>query len=279
MSAKNKIVVVACEGQHDISFITRILHTAGFKTDNRKIKDFPTPFDALFTGVAGKMILADRKLGYQSPNFLLPSTALELEGKIVFLHNLNGDGRSAERGKLIASYSGLIGDDDFSKDLNFEFRFLFFFDADDHGVQNRLLEMTAELGVPAPLVNGSIVAHDRHELGCYIYHANDGDTGVLEDILLGHFATKDDNLLTNVSNFLSDNSLEEERTKELHVINGQEQRKGASKYSEKKSKINLFGQLQFSGMNNSVIISKSDFLNKEDIESCPQCSIIRNMFY
>ncbi len=277
--SKNKVVVVACEGQHDISFITRILHTAGFKTDSRKIKDFPFPFNTLFAGIAGKMVLADRKLGYQSPNFLLPSVALEFEGKIVLLHNLNGDGRSAERKKLIKLYSELVGDDDFSKDFNYEFRFLFFFDADDHGVPNRLSEMTAELDMQTALSNGSVVAYGTHELGCYIYHENDGDTGVLEDILLGHFSAKDNDLLEHVSNFLSNHQLEEERTKELHVIDGVEQRKGASKYSEKKSKVNLFGQLQFSGMNNSVIISKSDFLKMDDIENCPQCMIIKNMFY
>ncbi|MBN5272335.1 hypothetical protein JY490_09690 [Serratia marcescens] len=277
--SKTKVVIVACEGQHDISFITRILHTAGFKTDNRKIKDFPIPFDSLFAGIAGRMVLADRKLGYQSPNFLLPSVALELEGKIVLLHNLNGDGRSAEREKLIKHYSELVGDDDFSKDLNYEFRFLFFFDADDYGVQNRLLEMTTELKVQTTLSNGLVVTSGNYELGCYIYHENDGDTGVLEDILLGHFSGKDDVLLEHVSSFLSNHLLEDERTKELHVVGGVEERKGASKYSEKKSKVNLFGQLQFSGMNNSVIISKSDFLRMEDIENCPQCTVIRNMFY
>lgn len=277
--SKTKVVVVACEGQHDISFITRILHIAGFKTDNRKIKDFPFPFNTLFAGIAGKMVLADRKLGYQSPNFLLPSVALEFEGKIVFLHNLNGDGRSAERKKLINIYSELVGNDDFSKYLNYEFRFLFFFDADDHGVPSRLSEMTAELEMQTALSNGSVVAYGKHELGCYIYHENDGDTGVLEDILLGHFSGKDNDLLEHVSDFLSNHLLEEERTKELHVIDGVEERKGASKYSEKKSKVNLFGQLQFSGMNNSVIISKSDFLRMDDIENCPQCMIIKNMFY
>lgn len=276
---KNKVVVVACEGQHDISFITRILHTAGFKTDKKKIKEFPFPFNTLFAGIAGKMVLADRKLGYQSPNFLLPSVALELEDKIVLLHNLNGDGRGAERKRLINLYSELVGDDDFSKDFNYEFRFLFFFDADDHGVQRRLSEMTSELEMQMDLSNGSVMAYGKHEVGCYIYHENDRDIGVLEDILLEHFSRKDNDLLEHVSDFLHNHLLEEERTKELHVVDGVEKRKGSSKYSEKKSKVNLFGQLQFSGMNNSVIISKSDFLRMEDIESCPQCTIIKNMFY
>lgn len=279
MSMKDKVIVVACEGQHDISFISRILYTAGFETDNRKIKEFPRPFDALFGGIAEKMILADRKLGYQSPNYLLPSVALRYEGTIVFLHNLNGDGRSIERKKIIDSYSMLIGDDDFSKDLKYEFRFLFFFDADDHGVRCRLMDMKGELGLQEDLLNGSVVAKNNYELGCYVYHMNSVETGVLEDILLDHFAISEPQLLENVSEFLESNFLDEERTKELHVINGVEQRKGTSKYSEKKSKISLFGQLQFSGMNNSVIISKSDFLNKEIIENCSQCLIIKNMFF
>ena len=278
MNEKNKVVIVACEGQHDISFITRILHTAGFRTDTRKIKEFPMPFNSLFTGIASKMILDDRKLGYQSPNFLLPSVALVAEGKIIFLHNLNGDGRSPERAQLLASYGSLVGEDDFSKDFNYEFRFLFFFDADEHGVQTRLTEMQNELNIEPALTNGLIVNYGKHELGCYVYHENETDTGVLEDILLEHFSRKSEILMRNVSTFLSDNSLDAERTRELHIINGEEQRKGASKYSEKKSKVNLFGQLQFSGMNNSVIISKSDFLRKEDIEHCPQCLAIKNMF-
>ncbi len=36
----------------------------------------------------------------------------------------------------------------------------------------------------------------------------------------------DDDLLNRVSNFLSDNVLDHERTKELHIIDGQEQKKG-----------------------------------------------------
>lgn len=278
MTEKIKVIIVACEGQHDISFITRILHTAGFITDSRKIKDFPSPFNALFGRIAGRMILNDRKLGYQSPNYLLPSVALYQENTIIFLHNLNGDGRGIERKNMMSSYSGLIGEDDFSKDLNYEFRFLFFFDADDQGVESRLSEISSELELLTDLSNGLVINNGKYELGCYIYHDNNSNTGVLEDILLEHFANDHHQLLTNVSNFLSDNSLEIERTKELHIIDGQEKRKGASKYFEKKSKINLFGQLQFSGMNNSVIISKSDFLNTQVIEHCPQCSIIIRMF-
>lgn len=278
MDQKKKIVVVACEGQHDISFIARILYTLGFKTDSRKIRDFPFPFNNLFSGIAGKLVLSDRSLGYQSVNYLLPSVALESDGNIVFLHNLAGDGRSAERAALIRSYSSLVGTDDFSKDLEYEFRFLLFFDADSQGVQTRLSDISTELHLQTVLGNGSVVKFGQHEIGCYIYHEPGSQTGVLEDILLGLFSNKDDELLNRVSIFLSENALVEERTKELHIVDGVETRKGPSKYYEKKSKINLFGQLQFSGMNNSVIISKSDFLRMDDLNNCPQCRAIKAMF-
>jgi len=278
MNQKTKIVVVACEGQHDIAFITRILHTSGFNTDNKKIKDFPSPFNVLFKKIAESMVLSDRKLGYQSPNFLLPSVALGKEDNLVLLHNLSGDGRVEERRKLLNSYSELIGEDDFTKDLNFDFRFLFFFDADQAGVPTRLSEISTELGLEPPLENGILISKGNCELGCYVYHENGHDTGVLEDILLDHFSNKDRGLIGSVTTFLTSNALEPERTKELHINDGVEAHKGKSKYHEKKSKVNLFGQLQFSGMNNSVVISKSDFLRKSDIETCPQCTLIKSMF-
>ncbi|PLR23200.1 hypothetical protein PZBJ_13905 [Pantoea endophytica] len=278
MNSHNKVVVVACEGQHDIAFITRILQVAGFVTKNDKIKNFPMPFNILFRKIAESMVLTDRKLGYQSPNYLLPCLALEKENSIVFLHNLSGDGRQDERSKLVKAYSELKGDDDFTKDLGYSFKFLFFFDADEEGVPARLNSIKEEFNLSVTPDNGIILPYNDHEIGCYVYHEKSSETGVLEDILLEHFSNKDEHLMGCVSEFLSQNALESERTKEMHIIEGCESRKGKSKYSEKKSKINLFGQLQFSGMNNSVIISKSDFLRKSDIDSCPQCIRIKEMF-
>ncbi|MBG6243326.1 MAG: hypothetical protein EKE20_16655 [Candidatus Symbiopectobacterium sp. Dall1.0] len=277
MVQKKRVSIVACEGQHDIAFITRILHVEGYKTNRNKISSFPNPFD-FFKKITASMIIADRKLGYQSPNFLLPSLALENDAGIIFLHNLNGGGRGNERKKLVTSYSELVGDDDFTKDLNYYFRFLFFFDADEGRVSQRLVNITDEFNLSSQLENGVVAPFLSHEIGCYVYHENGSDTGVLEDILLGYFSKKEPNLLHNVSSFLSDNELDIERTKELHIIDGTESRNGNSKSYLKKSKVNLFGQLQFSGMSNSVIISKSDFLRKSDIEICPQCILIKDMF-
>lgn len=278
MSDKKRITIVACEGQHDVAFITRILHVAGYITSKKKISTFPSPFDSLFKNIATSMVIADRKLGYQSPNYLLPSSALEKEDEVIFIHSLNGDGRGEERCILINQYSDLIGEDDFTKDLEYYFRFLFFFDADSDGVDERLKCIVKEFNLSSPLSNGIISTYSNNEIGCYVYHENGKHTGVLEDILLEHFSKKNTDLFDNISGFLSSNALETDRTKELHLNGDNEIRKGPSKYYLKKSQVSLFGQLQFSGMNNSVIISRSDFLRKADIDNCAQCILIKNMF-
>ena len=278
MNDKKRITIVACEGQHDVAFITRILHVAGYSTSKKKISAFPSPFNSLFEHIAKSMVIADRKLAYQSPNYLIPSSALESNDEIIFLHSLNGDGRGKEREKLVRQYSELIGEDDFTKDLDYYFRFLFFFDADAEGIDVRLKTIVEELELTSILSNGVIASYHNNEIGCYVYHENGKETGVLEDILLEHFSNKDPLLLDNVSEFLSSNELDGDRTKELNYQNGSELRKGSSKYYMKKSQVSLFGQLQFSGMNNSVIIAKSDFIRKADIDICQQCISIKNMF-
>lgn len=280
MEQINKYVVVACEGQHDIAFIARVLRTVGFSENNKKISDFPYPFDRFFKTIAASMKLDDRKLGYHSPNFLLPSVALSNGRSHVFLHNLNGDGRQEERFRLLANYRGLVGDDDFTKDSNISFRFLLFFDADIKGVNSRLSEIKNEFALQADLVNGQVVPYEQHEIGCYIYHEDGAETGVLEDLLLKHFCLGqgNDSLSKAAEDFLNANELPINRTKEMAMVDGQEVAKGNSKYNKKKSQVNLFGQLQFSGMNNSVIISKSDFIKKETLEKCEQCLDIVRMF-
>lgn len=280
MSNNKKIIVVACEGQHDIAFITRILVAYEFSIINDKIKDFSFPFNYKFKNIAESMVIADRKLGYQNPNYLLPSVALSYgDDKIVFMHNLSGDGRPAERRELIENYSSLVGGDDFTSDLGFSFRFLFFFDADNIGVSARLDAIKDELNIASPLLNGDILSYgDNNEVGCYIYHDYNSEEGVLEDLLLNYFSNKDDSLNSSINDFFSANNLEAERTKEFVYKDGAEIYKGSSKFHPKKSKLNLFGQLQFSGMNNSVIIAKSDFIRKSDLDGCLQSNAIRDMF-
>lgn len=281
MDSEKKIIVVACEGQHDIAFIVRILLVSGFKIFDKKINEFFYPFNVQFAKIAESTTIADKKLGYQNPNYLLPSVALtnDEETTYIFLHNLSGDSKIEERQRLVQNYSDLVGEDDFTNDLNLKFRFLFFFDADELGVPARLSDVSQEMGIKQQLTNGSVVTMNDSEFGCYIYHENGSNTGVLEDLLLSYFSNKDATLDGNVNTFLSTNNLAEERTKELIFRGGVESYKGRSKYYQKKSKINIFGQLQFSGMNNTVIIAKSDFLRKSDIDACQQCQAMVSMFH
>ncbi|WP_319202256.1 hypothetical protein [uncultured Ilyobacter sp.] len=54
--------------------------------------------------------------------------------------------------------------------------------------------------------------------------------------------------------------------------------RGESKFYHEKSMISVAGQLQFSGMSNAVIISKSDLLNKESLMSSCHVNEILELF-
>jgi len=98
----NKIIIAFCEGQHDIAFLSKILFIDGFKPYKKKIKDFIKPLNEQFIKKLPNKEIGDKKLGFQS-DYMLPSVALYKDEKIlVFLHNLNGDGKKNERNKILS---------------------------------------------------------------------------------------------------------------------------------------------------------------------------------
>ncbi len=78
--------------------------------------------------------------------------------------------------------------------------------------------------------------------------------------------------------YLLENALAGERQKEYKDIGAEQSYTGSSKFKEKKSIISLAGQLQFSGMNNSVIIAKSDYITSEKLMANDQCIEIQSLF-
>lgn len=44
----NKIIIVFCEGDHDIAFLSRVLYVHGFTPYNKKVKDFLHPLNKLY---------------------------------------------------------------------------------------------------------------------------------------------------------------------------------------------------------------------------------------
>jgi len=273
-----KVIVAICEGQHDVAFLSRVLLVNGFSIQDKKIGQLPEPFNKRFEVELTEVRVPDRKLGFQAPGPNLPSVSFEKDGRLVFVHNLNGDGRVKERKKLIKMYRDLSGDDDFS--IQIPYRFLYFFDADDIGVRDRLSEIHGEVGLDesVELSNGKVVTFEGIEWGGYIFHGDQADKGTLEDLLLSHFDNKVTSLKSSIETFLVSNRLDEERTKRFIFNEGVEAYSGKSKYYTKKSVLGVFGQLQFSGSSNAVMINQTDFLKAADIVGCQQCILINTMF-
>ncbi|MBL0687051.1 MAG: hypothetical protein JJV94_04405 [Sulfurospirillum sp.] len=153
------------------------------------------------------------------------------------------------------------GEDDFTN-YNLNFRFLYFFDADDKGISTRVKEINEELKLNDKLSHSEIKEIDSCEWGCYIFH-KDKDSGDLEDIILDLMKPNNETIFNNSSSFLTNNPLDEKRCR---------------RFKEKKSIISIAGQLQFSGVNNSVIISKSDYITCTDISDNEQCQEIIKLF-
>lgn len=273
----NKVIIAFCEGMHDIAFLSKILFIDGFIPYDRTIKDFIKPLDKLYEMKLSDKKISDKKLGFQS-EYMVPSVALYKDEKIlVLLHNLNGDERKTEREKILSMYQNMQSDEDDFTGFDLNFRFLYFFDADDKGISVRVQDINDELRLSNKLEHKSIKNIDGYEWGCYVFH-KDKNSGDLEDILLDLMKPDNESVFDNSEIFLNENTLLIDRQKEFICNNVEEKYKSKIEFKEKKSIISIAGQLQFSGMNNSVIIAKSDYIKKSDISSNSHCVDISALF-
>jgi Trp operon repressor len=265
------IIITLSEGQDDIAFLSRILYVKGFEKYDKKLNDFIVPFNGLFSRkLAEKEI---NSFGFVSPGYLVPSVVLIKEETYIFLHNLGGDNnsRGTEIKTIIQMYEGLKSDDDDFSSYDFEYRFLFFFDADERGVEDR--ENSVSELLEKELKHNEI----KNNYGLYIFH-KDGN-GTLEDLLMELMKKGNESEFENAQEYIEKNKFDdEERCKEYVCSNTDERHKGGSKFYEKKSIISVAGQLQFSAKSNSVIIEKSDYIQKDDLVTNQKCKEIADMF-
>ena len=59
-----QIITVLCEGPHDVAFITKILKTIGFKSnESTKLGEYPPPMNAILQNEVIKMNVEIRQSG------------------------------------------------------------------------------------------------------------------------------------------------------------------------------------------------------------------------
>lgn len=272
----DNITVVFCEGQHDIAFLSKILYVHGYKEYKNKLKVFKEPLGEQYLSILREeKNISEKRLGFNSI-YKIPSVALFKDDELVLFHNMGGDGRVTEREELLLMYKNLqTEEDDFSL-FGLNFKFLYFFDADTSILQDRLDELNKELALTDEIEHNIILNVDSYQWGCYVFHKGK-EGGYLEDVLLDLMKPTNERIFENTEAFISSNILIPiERQSEYKPFSDTYNNK--CKFYDKKSIISIAGQLQFSGMANSVIISKSDFIKKDDILNSPVCNDIMKMF-
>lgn len=279
----DKHIIVFCEGEHDIAFLTRILLVQGFQPYKEKIKNFSPPFNDLY-----KKNLADKKIEnyefkFQRPKKTVPYSVLTNEDALVIFHNLDGDGAFFNGGadKVQKMYLEL-NKENIRKIKGYEklnYRFLYFLDSDEQGINARLRELETVLNIDI-LNNHKLVAKDDYEIGCYVFHdpEHPEQHGKLEDIIVKLMEVDNNQILTSGTKFIDENFLAEDRCKRIICEGGIESYSGNPQFKKMKSMISVAGQLQFSGSSNAVIIANSDYLKKEHLIDNFHCKNIFTLF-
>jgi len=272
----DNITIVFCEGQHDIAFLSKILYVHGYKEYKKKLKVFKEPLGEQYLSILREeKNISEKKLGF-NPIYKIPSVALFKDNELVLFHNMGGDGRVTERAELLSMYKNLQAEEDDFSSFDLSFKFLYFFDADTSIVQDRLDELNKELALTKEIEHNIILNVDSYHWGCYVFHKG-SIGGYLEDVLLDLMKPTNETIFENTEAFISANILTPiQRQSEYKPF--RDSYNNTCKFKDKKSIISVAGQLQFSGMANAVIIGKSDYITKSDIENSSVCNDIMKMF-
>lgn len=264
----DKVIVCFCEGIHDVSFLTKLLCTHAFVEYKKPISKLPPPFNSIFRYNSDEALI-NLKTGYNPSPAIIPSSIVSKEETWIILHNCQGDGSKDTRKRIRRIYEDTFLDDEDNQFVGTshigecgDLRFLYFFDADEIGIKKRVKEVCDETSIEE-IEHAAIHNSDQSESGCYIFHKYEKETGDLEDLLLKIMKLNNEKIFAESQTYLESNMLGPERQNSFKV---------------KKAIISISGQLQISGVANTVIISRSDYITKEKIMNDPQCDDIIQLF-
>lgn len=282
----NKVIVVFCEGDHDIAFLVRLLYANSFEPYEKKVKEFEWPLNEQYTSLLAKKKIEDLEFKFQRPNQKLPFTVIYKDNSLVVFHNLGGDGNilNGNSESIRKMYLDMkYGEDDFtSSSVSFDFRFLYFLDADDDGAEYRIEQLKTLLELDE-LEENILYTKDEYELGCSIFYdiGCSDKKGKLENILLQLMEKDNETIFDSSKKFTISNDLDAtpERQKKYICTPIRQTYVESRQFKKEKSFISVAGQLQFSGASNAVIIANSDYIKKSDIDSNVTCTNIIGLFY
>lgn len=263
-----KIIIILCEGPHDVAFLSKILKSDGFKSfESLNLSEYPSPMNSLMIQEVSKSNFNELNL-HTVRQSLLPSGILKKDTNNMFLYSLGGDSKKVTRQSIVTELVSFLPKEGkieiMPKDTTISL--VYFFDADQKGTSSRLSEIHAELKeiIEIESFNEEKVINYRNlKIGGYVF-ADDLDLGKLEDILLPLMKLKNEKIFEMAEKYY--NSLLDEK-------------RGKKKNRDiKKSIIGIAGQLQNSGATNTVTIRHSDYISDDKIRANNKCQAIIKFF-
>jgi hypothetical protein len=274
MSREVKVLLVFCEGSHDVAFVSQVMKSFfNFNRVTWKFSQYPAPFNELFRVSVEQHAAQDLSLD-MAHKFFLPDQVLESESQVVLLFNSGGKSQSDKVKDLLSNFLPLLENaKTFPGDavaIVSEARYLFLYDADDLGVDNTRIEIRKAFRE----IEGNLwmteqwAVHQNNpfaammgEKSIYIW----GDTiekGTLEDLLFPLF--KQDNLElfskaeTTIDEFFSWDTANDN----LKIAVAEDARR-------KKAIITFAGQRKKPGGSMSVILDQAKLITKETLINDP----------
>jgi hypothetical protein len=281
-----QIIAILCEGPHDVVFLSKIVKTLGYKSNEKlKIGQFPSPINELLKTEVSKSNIEDLNL-QEVRQALLPINTLEKNNDYLFLYSLGGDGKKIPRQQIVKDFLSFIPKEGEINLLpeNTQLSILYFLDSDDKGIAVRINELNQEieelLGERPFQNHKEVKIINNLKLGTFIFSGEDNNNGKLEDILLPLMQRENEIIFTKAIEYLDvhfdDNrlfplQLKQNMEGDILIDHRSTRIKDKFKYDKQKSLIGIVGQLQKSGSSNVVCIGQTDYLTKLKIETNPKC--------
>ena len=266
----NNIFIIT-EGDHDAAFIYRILRANDIEKYHTIIKDYPKPLNELFKNILSTTVIDDLSIDERNPKFF-PNYVLKYNDNIICINTTRGVSQEETRKdfiKLIKSF--FISDpDEIEVTEDISFSVLFFFDADERGIDKRVSQIKEEMKLLLNrdalegIGNEIIVTIDDIKLGLFVFTKPVTCNGLLEDILIPLMKKDHEEIFLKAEEYL-------DTFKEIDAKTGKRKYK---RYDYKKALIGTTGQLQLSGKSNTVIITDTDFLPDDKLKTDDICNKI-----
>lgn len=264
-----KILLILCEGSHDVAFLYKILRLGLVAKDiqSKKITEFDSNLSKYFINTLKNYNYEDGNL-QGKPKMPVPLELVKNDIKTqIFIYGLGGDAQIQNWRNTIQAYKDLIESE--HENDNYQITLALFFDADKEGSQNRLektkkyfRDVIKEID-QITLIENIISTSSYKKLGLNIFADTKG-TGNLESILIPLMSEGNETIFENAANYF-DSNFDTHRAKKNNA-------------KKEKSMIGIAGNLQYSGVANNSIIQQSDYINKEKIDKNEDCQKIIQFF-